>query len=518
MPASVDSLVSWSTVDLRRAIGDKTISPVELLQACLARIESLNPHLNAITATCYDRARQEAKAAEEAVLRGLPLGPLHGLPLGVKDLEETEGLLTTFGSPMYRGHVPAADNLMVGRMRAAGAIVVGKTNVPELGAGANTRNPVWGATGNPFDPRLNCGGSSGGSAVALATDMLPLCTGSDTGGSLRIPAAKCGVIGFRPSPGLVPVERRALGWTPISVVGPMGRSMDDVGLHLSAIAGRADCDPLSYDVDAAAFASLRPRDLGSLRVGYTVDLGVCDVDDDIRRVFLAKIQAMHHLFKSCDEVRPDLAQAHRCFDVIRAANYVARYRDAYEADPANLGPNPRANYEMGASMTLADYTGAHLDQTRMFKAFQALYQDYDVILAPTTPVTPFPWTQLALDRINGRPQENYYRWLALTYVTTLMTNPSLSMPCGRDHAGMPFGMQVVGGFRQDLGLLEICKSLEWAWARHPDLARPLPDLDRLRAQAAPDFRTGIVTAPPDAALVHGSAAAARAGGSFDVAV
>jgi Asp-tRNA(Asn)/Glu-tRNA(Gln) amidotransferase A subunit family amidase len=495
-------LTSWSAFELRHAIGAKAISPVELLQACLARIEAINPYVNAVTATCFDRARQEARAAEAAVLRGDQLGVLHGLPFGVKDLEETEGLLTTYGSPMYRNHVPAADNLMVARMRAAGAIVAGKTNVPELGAGANTRNPVWGATGNPFDPRLNCGGSSGGSAVALATDMLPLCTGSDTGGSLRIPAAMCGVIGFRPSPGLAPVERRALGWTPISVVGPMGRCMDDVGLHLSAIAGRSDNDPLSYDVDAAAFARLRQRDLASLRVGYTVDFGVCDVDDDIRRVFLSRIESMRHLFKSCAPVQPDLAAADRCFDVIRAANYVARYRDAYERDPANLGPNPRANYEMGASMTLADHTAAHLDQTRMFKSFQALFQDYDVILSPTTPVTPFAWTQLALDRINGKPLENYYRWLALTYVITLMTNPALSMPCGRDHAGMPFGMQVIGGFRQDLALLEACKSLEWAWARIPDLGRPLPDLQRLRAQPPLDFRGGLVTAPPDAALVR----------------
>jgi Asp-tRNA(Asn)/Glu-tRNA(Gln) amidotransferase A subunit family amidase len=518
MSQSADSLVSWSAVELRRAIGAKAVSPVELLQACLDRIETLNPWLNAITATCYERALAEARAAEAAVLRGEALGALHGLPLGVKDLEETEGLLTTFGSPMYRSHVPAFDNLMVARMRRAGAIVVGKTNVPELGAGANTRNPVWGATGNPFDPRLNCGGSSGGSAVALATDMLPLCTGSDTGGSLRIPAAKCGVIGFRPSPGLVPVERRALGWTPISVVGPMGRNMDDVGLHLSAISGRDDSDPLSYDMDAGAFANLRLRDLANLRVGYTADFGVCDVDDDIRRVFLGKIGAMRHLFKTCEEVRPDLSAADRCFDVIRAANYVARYREAYEANPDNLGPNPRANYEMGASMTLADHTAAHLDQSRMFKAFQALYQDYDVILSPTTPVSPFPWTQLALDRINGKPLENYYRWLALTYVITLMTNPALSMPCGRDHAGMPFGMQVVGGFRQDLALLEIGKSLEWAWARMPDLSRPLPDPGRLRAGQPLDFRQGIVTAPPDAALVRDSAHAARASTSVDVAV
>ena len=211
-------LLALEAVELRRRIGTKEISPVELLEACIARIERLNPAVNAVTAVCYDRARSEAKAAEQAVIKGAPLGLLHGLPTGIKDLDETGGLLTSYGSPLYREFVPERDNAMVARVRAAGAIVVGKTNVPEFGAGANSRNFVWGATGNPFDPTLNAGGSSGGSAAALATDMLPVCTGSDTGGSLRIPAAINGVVGFRPSPGLVPVERRSLGWTPISVV------------------------------------------------------------------------------------------------------------------------------------------------------------------------------------------------------------------------------------------------------------------------------------------------------------
>jgi amidase len=220
-----DDLVARNAVELRRMIGAKEISPVELLDVCIERIEAINPAVNAITATCYDDARKAAKAAERKVLDGESLGLLHGLPLGVKDLEDTAGLLTTYGSPMSRGHVPSHDVVLVERLRAAGAILVAKTNVPELGAGANTRNPVWGATGNPFDPELNAGGSSGGSAAALACDMLPVCTGSDTGGSLRIPASKCGVVGFRPSAGLVPNSRRLLGWTPISVVGPVGRDV-----------------------------------------------------------------------------------------------------------------------------------------------------------------------------------------------------------------------------------------------------------------------------------------------------
>ena len=191
-------LLERSAVELRRLIGSREISPVQLLQACIERIEAVNPFINAVTATCFERALAEAREAEAQVMRGEPLGLLHGLPLGVKDLEPTAGLLSTFGSPNYRDHMPSEDIELVARLRRAGAVVVGKTNVPEMGAGANSRNPVWGATGNPFNPNLNAGGSSGGSAAALACDMLPLCTGSDTGGSLRIPAALCGVVGMRP--------------------------------------------------------------------------------------------------------------------------------------------------------------------------------------------------------------------------------------------------------------------------------------------------------------------------------
>ena len=492
-----EALLALSAVELRRRIGSKEISPVELLEACIARIERINPAVNAVTAVCYDRAREEAKAAEKAALRGEALGLLHGLPTGIKDLDETGGLLTTFGSPLYRDFVPERDNAMVARVRAAGAIVVGKTNVPEFGAGANSRNFVWGATGNPFNPMLNAGGSSGGSAVALATSMLPVCTGSDTGGSLRIPAAICGVVGFRPSPGLVPVERRGLGWTPISVVGPMGRTVADTCLLLGAQAAMDDCDPLSYPVEASAFAIPEPRDLGSLRVACTEDFGISPVDASIRKTFCDKVQAMRHLFKSCDAVAFDLfAEADRCFDVIRAQNYAARYRDAYEKDPASLGPNVRANYEIAAGMSLADVASAHTEQTRIFRRFQQTFRDYDVVLAPTTPVSPFPWTQLYLTEMDGKPLRNYYHWLSLTYVVTLATNPAIAMPCGVDHQGMPFGLQVVGRFRGDRALLGAAHAMEQAFAAIPSLRRPVPDLSKLM-QPTPELKS-IVTHPPKA--------------------
>ncbi len=493
MPAN-DALLAESAVELRRRIGSKEISPVELLEICIERIAHINPAVNAVTATCYERARTEANAAEKAVLRGEQLGLLHGLPTGIKDLEETGGLLTTFGSQLHRGYVPERDSAMVARVRAAGAIVVGKTNVPEFGAGANSRNVVWGATGNPFDPMLNAGGSSGGSAVALACDMLPVCTGSDTGGSLRIPGAICGVVGFRPSPGLVPVERRGLGWTPISVVGPLGRTVADACLLLAAQAAMDDCDPLSYPVDPKSFAVPETCDLGSLRVAYTEDFGICPVDQPIRQVFRDKIAAMKHFFKSCDEVTFDFARADRCFDVIRAANYVAKYRDAYEKDPNTLGPNVRANYEIGAKMSLADMAWAHLEETRMFRRFQQTFRDYDLVLAPTTPVSPFPWSQLYLDHMDGKPLNNYYHWLALTYVVTLVTNPAIALPCGTDHKGMPFGLQAVGRFRGDRALLGASHAMEQAFNSIPALRRPRPDLGKL-TEPTPALKS-IVTHPP----------------------
>jgi len=481
---------------LRRLIGARAISPVELLEACVARIEAINPAVNAIAARAYGRARSEAKAAESAVLKGAPLGRLHGLPIGVKDLQDTGGLLTTQGSPLYRNHVPAQDSAQVALVRAAGAIVAAKTNVPEFGAGANTRNPVWGATGNPFDPSRIAGGSSGGSAAALACDMLPLCTGSDTGGSLRIPAAICGIVGFRPSPGLVPMNGRPLGWTPLSVLGPMARSVADARMLFAAQLGVDNRDPLSHALDPEAAAAGRLADLGRLRIAWTADFGQCPVATEIRALMRERMTAMRHLFRSSDEVSFDLGEADRCFDVIRAQNFLASYKERYDRDPAQLGPNIRANYEIGSKMSLGDAAWAHAEQTRIFRRFQANFDDYDLVMAPTTPVSPFPWTQLYLEELEGRKLRNYYHWLALTYVMTLVTNPSIALPCGVDAQGMPFGLQVVGRFGGDVELLDSAEALERAFAGISGLGRPVPEAAKL-SKPRPELKS-IVTAAPDA--------------------
>jgi Asp-tRNA(Asn)/Glu-tRNA(Gln) amidotransferase A subunit family amidase len=492
--ASSTSLTGLQATTLRRMIGAKEISPVELLEACIARIEAIDPAVNAIAAKGYARARAEAKAAEAAVQRGEPLARLHGLPVGIKDLQDTEGLLTTYGSPLYRSHVPARDSAQVALVRAAGAIVTAKTNVPEFGAGANSRNPVWGATGNPFDPTLTAGGSSGGSAAALATDMLPICTGSDTGGSLRIPAALCGVVGLRPSPGLIPMDGRPLGWTAISVLGPMGRTVADARLLFAAQLGVDSRDPLSRPLDPEAVASARLADLGSLRVAWTTDFGQCPVSTAIRAVMRERMAAMRHLFRATDEVALDFGEADRCFDIVRAMNFLASHQERYDKHRDQLGPNIRANIELASALTLADATWAHAEQTRIFRRFQNTFRDYDLVLAPTVAVSPFPWTQLYLEELEGRRLRNYYHWLALTYFTTLVTNPAISLPCGVDAQGLPFGLQVVGRFGGDVELLNAAQALEQAFERIAGLGRPVPDEAALAAPR-PELES-IVTAAP----------------------
>ncbi|MDH4464607.1 MAG: amidase [Acidovorax sp.] len=490
------SPVDLSAVALRDAIARKDLSPVELLRACLDHIDAVNPAVNAICARDDERALAAARLAEQQVMRGEPLPPLCGLPLGVKDLQDTAGLLTTHGNIRLRGHVPAHDNALVARLRAAGAIVTAKTNVPDSGAGANTRNPVWGATGNPFNPDLNAGGSSGGSAAALATDMLPLCTGSDTGGSLRIPAALCGVVGLRPSPGLVANDARPLGWSAISVLGPMARDVSDTALMLSACVGPHPMDPLSGLQATGPFWPLPEVDLSRLRIGFTADFGACAVDPMIRRVFADRIAGLARQVAHCEPLDWNLEEGHRCFDVIRAESFLAGFEALSHTDPDSLAPNVRANVAMASRITLSDRAQAHLVQTRIFRQFQRAFESVDLIVAPVTPLSPFPWTEPYATRIDGVEQRNYYEWLSLSYLVTLATCPALSLPCGTDERGMPFGLQLIAPLHHDAQLLAMARSVE-RWCG----ARPRPDLQDLRTPR-PALRS-LVTHPP---LRHGDGA------------
>jgi Asp-tRNA(Asn)/Glu-tRNA(Gln) amidotransferase A subunit family amidase len=476
----MDEICDLSAVELRRLIGAGQISPVELLAACRARIERVNGVLNAFVATCWERAEAEAQAAERAVMAGETLGPLHGLPIGIKDLVLTEGLRTTFGSPQFSDLMPEADERQVAVIRKGGGIVVGKTNTPEFGAGANTVNPVHGATGNPFDPTKTCAGSSGGSAVALAVGMVPLATGSDMGGSLRNPAAYCGVVGFRPSPGAVPHEARLVGWSPLGVQGAMGRTVPDAALLHGVMAGTDPRDPLSWPAADAPTLGLEPVDLASLRVAISEDLGFAPVDDGIRQTFRAAVARFRGTFARADEQDPPLDDsANEVFEVNRALNFLAAHAETFRERPEVLGPNIRANVEQGLAMSALDAARAMRRHTELYRDFLDFMSGYDALICPAMAVPPFPHRQLYVEAINGLRLRSYFHWLALAYGLTLTAHPVACIPCGRDHTGMPFGIQVCGRRFGDRRTLAVAAALERHLQTIPELARPVPDLAKL---------------------------------------
>ena len=433
-----------TAVEARRLIGRKALSPLELTDSCIARIEAVDGNVNAMVTRCFDRARSEAKAAEHAVARGDDLGLLHGLPMGVKDLNVTEGVLTTYGSPIHAENVPLEDERIIAVLRKAGAIVIGKTNTPEFGAGANTKNAVFGATGNPFDPKRICGGSSGGSAVALATGMASICTGSDTGGSLRTPASFCGVVSHRGTPGLVPSDKRGVGLTTYNVQGPMARNVADTSLMLAAMAGNDPCDPLSGPVDTSSFVEIEDIDLSQLRVAWSTDLGCVPIDNDIARIFEERVGKIASSFKSCERRDPDMKRALDVFWIIRGVGFLAGRMDAYRNTPELLGPNVTSNVEAALKMTAEEIGWANAEQTAIYRRFQHFFEDVDVLLCPGNSVPPFPVEQLYCDEINGVKTANYVEWLGIASAITLTGHPVTMVPTGLDQTGAPLGMQVVG--------------------------------------------------------------------------
>ncbi len=470
-------------------IGQKRLSPVELLESCIGRIEAVDHAVNAIPARDFDRARQAAAAAERAVMRGEALPALHGLPIAIKDLQDAEGLIKSQGSPIYRDAVSAKDQRLVAAVRGAGAIVLGKSNVPEFGAGANTRNVVYGATGNPFDPTKNAAGSSGGSGVALACGMVPLATGSDTGGSLRNPAAFNGIVGFRPTPGLVATETYDFGWSPLSVSGPMARNVADTSLLLATMVSDDKRDPLATTIHgqtvrkAADFFPLPEIDLASLRVGLTADFGQAPTERQIAEVFAEKTGLFREVFARADDTAPDCSGADEAFEVLRSLGYPVKHAENMRTRPQDLGPNIHANYEEALGYSAVDVGRALKAQTQHYRRWQAFFDAYDVILSPSMTTSPRSWTELYPAEIDGKPVRTYFHWLALSYYVTLAGHPAISLPLGLDRGGMPFGLQIVGPRGGDAYVLAVAAALERLLAGDPRTARPAPDLARLRAAA-----------------------------------
>ena len=471
-----------SAADARRLIGARKLSPVELVESCLAAIDRTNDAVNAVVTRADERARAEARAAEAQVMNGSALPPLHGLPIAIKDIQDTAGIATTFGAESLARNVPTVDSGIVARIRAAGGIVVGKTNVPEHSIGANTVNRLFGATGNPFDVTLTCGGSSGGSAVALAAEMAPLATGSDHGGSLRIPACYSGVVGVRATPGVVPHERRTVAQTNYSVQGPMARNVADAALLLSVISARSHAtrrDPMVFPLDASRFASLAPVDPAHLKVAVSADLGGVLVSESIRRTFADRIARLGAIVGRCDAHPIDLTAAPDVDWHVRQELFVAQYADAADKWDAGFNPNVRATYDAALKTPMRDIARARKRQMELYQRFAAIFDDYDLVVCPGVSIPPFPWVELNPREIDGKPVENYMAWLALTSSITVVGHPVVALPCGLDEQGTPFGIQVIGSMYGDYALLCAAHALEHALAADPVTARPRPDLARL---------------------------------------
>ena len=460
----------------RDAILKSALSPVELVGSCISRIERVDPSLNAVVANCFDRALDEAKKAERAVGSGAKLGPLHGLPILIKDLQDTKDLRTTYGSLLYKDHVPEKDESNVSVLREAGAIILGKSNTPEFGAGAHTVNKVYGATGNPFDTNRTCGGSSGGSAVALAANMVPLASGSDSGGSLRIPAAYCGVVAHRSTPGIVPTERHSIGYTNYSVQGPMARTVADTQLMLSTLARYDDRDPLATPWARERFKKSVSVDLSDLKVAFCDDLGFAEVDDGLRSIFWERVEHLKPLFKSWVDAAPNLLDVRRCNWVLRAVHFLSKHRDRYENRRDELGQNVIDNYQAGLKLDAMDITWALQEQTNIFRSMSNFFGDYDLLICPTNAVPPFPIEQRYCNQINNTKFDNYVEWMALTWGLTIPGNPITDLPCGLDHTGMPFGLQICGPHFSDSFILGAASVLEKSLSENEITTRPVPDL------------------------------------------
>ena len=452
--------------ELARLYRARKVSPLEVMQTLLERIDRVNPRVNAIVTLDRDAALWQARRATAALKRRATLGLLHGIPVGIKDVTATKGIRTTYGSKLFEQHVPDEDAVVVERLKAAGAIILGKTNTPEFAFGPNTTNAVFGATRNPWNLALTSGGSSGGSAVALATGMCPLAEGTDLGGSLRGPAAYCGVVGFRTTPGLVPRYPDVLGWDSYSVEGPMARTISDTALMLSVMSGPADDRaPMSYesDPDALLEAVRRPTVKG-WRVAWTPDLGgLLTVDSEIAGL----CEESAGVFRKLD-AGTDMSDVPEIVTLSRGFLMVARHADKLDRWKEQLQAGLVENTVQGLALSARDVARGELLRTQLWHRVRAFLDTRDLWLTPTTAVPPFPIELPHAVEVGGQPLGKTMQRSYLTYAFSLLGLPAISIPCGFTKAGLPVGLQIVGRRRGESAVLSAAAAFEAArpWAHH----------------------------------------------------
>ena len=440
-------LIKLSAREVRGLLREGKISPLELLETLEHRIAAVDGPVNALPTLCFERARDKANG------RALTDLPLAGLPVAIKDLVAVAGVRTTWGSQIFADCVPEKSDLLVERIEAAGGLVYAKTNTPEFGAGANTFNDVFGATRNPWNTALSAAGSSGGSAVALATGSAWLATGSDLGGSLRNPASFCGIVGLRPSQGRVPCDPGELAFNRLSTDGPMARNVADLAMLLDVMAGYHPLDPMSLDDPPASFeAAATARDKPA-RVAFSADLGVTAVDPEVAAVCAQAAQRFQELGVVVEEAEPDFSGLQEVFHTHRALLYASSLGPLLEANREVLKPEIVWNVEQGLALSGAEILRAMQERARIYHRAAGFFADYDLILTPATVVAPFPVEQRFVERIGDYEFSNYIEWCSIAYAFTVIGAPALSIPCGFTANGLPVGLQLAAAPRQEAGLL-----------------------------------------------------------------
>jgi amidase len=463
----VTDLFAFDAVTLAGMLRRREVSASEVTAAHIDRIEALDGSVNAVVTRCFDRARARAAQADDAMARGEVLGLLHGLPVAHKDLAETVGLRTTYGSPLFSRHVPDFDALVVERMSGAGAISLGKTNTPEFGAGSHTVNPVFGATRNPFDLSRSAGGSSGGAAAALAARMICLADGSDLGGSLRNPASFCNVVGLRPSPGRIPTWPLSDVADTFAVHGPMARTVTDVALLLAVLSGPDPRVPLALDAPAPALAEpaevagLLARDMRGLKVAWSADLGL-PVEPAVRNVLAPARQVLVDLGCEVVDAAPDLSGADEAFRAWRAFRFATWYGSLHREHRDQLGPNVTWNIERGLELTTGELSRATELRMALAQRVGEFFATVEVLACPVSQVVPFDVTLDWVHEIDGVPLHSYLDWMASSYLISATGLPAISVPAGFTPDGLPVGLQLVGRWRADWPLLAVAHAFEAA--------------------------------------------------------
>jgi amidase len=457
---------------LAELIRRKEISAREAMEAHLSHIDRINPSINAIVTLLPEEALTRASEADKSLDQGRTLGPLHGLPVAHKDLVHTKGIRTTYGSTIFKGFVPQEDALIVERFKRAGAITIGKTNTPEFGAGCQTYNEVFGETLNPYDLTKTCGGSSGGAAAALACGMIPIADGSDFGGSLRNPANFCNVVGFRPSPGRVPTWPNPIAWFPMAVEGPMARTVSDIALLLTAMAGPDARSPISICEPGSLFARPLDREFKGVRIAWSPDLGSFPVDPVVIETIEKQLGVFESFGCSVENDHPDFTDADEIFKVLRAWRFEVVLGRLLEHHRAKLKNEVIFDIEAGINLKGPQIGRAELKRTELYHRVRQFLQNYEFLVLPVNQVLPFDVNQRFVTEINGIKMQTYFDWMKSCYFISLVGLPAISIPCGFTSEGLPVGIQIVGRHNDDFGVLQIAHAFEQAtefWKRRPSM-------------------------------------------------